>query len=102
MDSFPSRSSLVGIKKTPKFLDLQGFSGFLTSKNGRGLIPTRQVVLFPKYIRFPDVKNRRAGGKEQIYAVQTNLDLNRWVHFGNLVPASTGKAVGSAACPPLV
>ena len=42
---------------------------------------------------FRIVKNRRGGGKEQIYAVQTNLDLNRWVYIGNLsadVPKTSG------------
>ena len=70
-------------------------------ENG-GKLPCRNITEDDYIETFPDVKNRRAGGKEQIYAVQTNLDLNRWVYFGNLVPASTGKAVGSAACPPLV
>ena len=41
---------------------------------------------------FRIIKNRRGGGKEQIYAVQTNLDLNRWVYLGNLVPAGTGES----------
>jgi len=39
---------------------------------------------------FRIIKNRRGGGKEQIYAVQTNLDLNRWVYIGELVRAGTG------------
>lgn len=34
---------------------------------------------------FRIVKNRRGGGKEQIFAVQYNLDTNRWVYVGDLV-----------------
>ena len=31
------------------------------------------------------VKNRRGGGKEKIFAVQTNLDYNRWEPIGELI-----------------
>lgn len=34
---------------------------------------------------FRIIKNRRGGGKEQIFAVQYNLDTNRWVYVGELV-----------------
>ena len=34
---------------------------------------------------FRIVKNRRGGGKEKMYAVQTNLDTNRWIYIGELV-----------------
>ena len=40
-------------------------------------------------VAFRIVKNRRGGGKEQIYAVQTNLDLNRWIYIGQLVRAGS-------------
>lgn len=33
---------------------------------------------------FRIIKNRRGGGKEQIYAVQNNLDTNRWIYIGEL------------------
>lgn len=37
---------------------------------------------------FRIVKNRKGGGKEQIYAVQNNLDTNRWVYIGQLIRGS--------------
>lgn len=37
---------------------------------------------------FRIVKNRRGGGKEKVYAVQNNLDLNRWEYIGTLVKAA--------------
>ena len=30
------------------------------------------------------VKNRRGGGKNETYALQTNLDRNLWVHVDEL------------------
>ena len=33
---------------------------------------------------FRIVKNRRGGGKNEVFAVQTNLDRNLWIHVGNL------------------
>lgn len=35
-------------------------------------------------VAFRIVKNRRGGGKNETYAVQTNLDRNLWVHVGEL------------------
>lgn len=41
---------------------------------------------------FRIIKNRRGGGKDQIYAVQSNLDLNRWGYIGELVNASKARS----------
>ena len=60
-------------------------------ENG-GKRPCRSIAEDNRLETFLEVKNRRGGGKEQIYAVQTNLDLNRWVYLGNLVPAGTGES----------
>ena len=35
---------------------------------------------------FRIIKNRRGGGKERVFAVQNNLDTNRWIYIGDLVP----------------
>lgn len=42
-------------------------------------------------IAFRIIKNRRGGGKEQIYAVQNNLDTNRWIYIGELVREASVK-----------
>lgn len=40
---------------------------------------------------FRIIKNRRGGGKEQTYAVQNNLDTNRWICIGNLIRGNSAK-----------
>ena len=58
-------------------------------ENG-GKRPCRSIAEDNRLETFLEVKNRRGGGKEQIYAVQTNLDLNRWAYIGELVQARKG------------
>lgn len=33
---------------------------------------------------FKIIKNRRGSGKDKVFAVQSNLDLNRWYYSGEL------------------
>ena len=35
---------------------------------------------------FRIIKNRKGGGKETVFAVQNNLDTNRWLYIGDLEP----------------
>ena len=39
-----------------------------------------------KIAAFKILKNRRGGGKDGLYAVQNNLDLNIWQYCGEIFP----------------
>ena len=63
------------------------YKNYCIEVNRNGKIITGDIAPDKNVTAFKLLKNRRGGGKDDLFGVQINLDLNRWGYLGMLKPA---------------